>query len=187
MGIDVFALVADWAPTVAAYREAGGSGFYWDYDDQPYFTEHRLPGGKAFLEAGQYYDLLRPHLPERLRQPADAVFGQVLPCAVVYDWTAEDRDDLAADAGLDGSGDVIYAFRPDTAAAVARLPVPWEELAAAAEEHPVPGEHLAPAGTRAGMWQVVDWDSFHWHASAHLAAVTDAVQAGRGLVTMVSI
>lgn len=185
MGVDIYALTTEWAPAVAAYRDAGSLDFYWQTDELPYLDDCSLPGGKAFLEAGYYYDLLRSHLPPQLREPADLAFGLVLPGD--EEWMPADRDDLTADAGTGDGLDIIYAFRPSRAAEVGDIAVPWAELRAIADDHPVPPELVAPPGTRNGMYAVLDWDVFEWHAGTHLNTVAAAAREGRGIITVLSI
>src|SRR5947208_11901772 len=97
MGLNIYCLVTEWDPAVAAYRDAGGLGFYWDAGrvhnvefadldddgappDLPYLEEWRMPGSlRNFAAAAEYYDFLRPHLPESIRVPADEVLSVVLP------------------------------------------------------------------------------------------------------------
>jgi hypothetical protein len=57
MGTDVFALVTDWAPMVAAARADRGLGRYRRAAAPPPFaTERHGAGGFGFLAAGQYLE-----------------------------------------------------------------------------------------------------------------------------------
>ncbi len=183
MGADLYALVTEWAPAVAACRDAGGLDFFWDAEDLPYADEVDLPSGRGYYEAADYYEFVRPHLPAHLREPADAAFRMVVP-GWGWDWLPDDRDDLSADAGVQCDGALIYALRPATAAAVHAIDLPWDELREIGERHPIPDERRAPP--RQHMYMVLDWDDFEWRMRAHLDCVADAATTGRGVIAIVS-
>ena len=182
MGVDIYGLVADWDATVAAAREAGGLDFFWDVDELPYADEFYLPSGRRYYEVADYYGYVRRHLPGRLRAPADAAFGMVCP-GWGEEFLVEDRDDLSADAGVQ-CGDLIYAFRPATARAVAAIEVPWDELRAIGERHPIPDDCTDPP--REYLNTVLDWDDFEWRIRTHLECVADAAATGRGVLAIIS-
>jgi hypothetical protein len=194
VGIDVFALVTEWEPAVGAFREAGGLDFYWDANvarndrytagadsddlpELPYLTEVDVPGGKGFLEPAAYYDQLREHLPPSLRDPADALFGMIVPGDDFYEWISEDRDDIVTDSGVSGGG-MLYSFRPATAAAVAALTVPWDDLAAFAEAHPVHDD---------GLRYFPQWSGVEWVVQAHHRCAQSAAEQGRGVIMVLSV
>ena len=194
MGLDVFALVTQWEPAVAAYR-AAGLGFYWDANvarnerftagdesdalpELPFLTEVALPGGRSsYLCAGEYYDFLRPYLPTSMRAAADATFGLLLP-HLDLDWAPPRRDDLAADAGIEHDGNVLYALRPESVHAVLAGQPPWDDLLAIAAQHPV-----APGPPQS---EYVNDSTFQVTAWQHLATLARAAQDGRGVVTVIS-
>ena len=194
MGLDVFALVTQWEPAVAAYRAAGGLGFYWDANvarnerftagdesdalpELPFLTEVQLPGGRSsYLWAGEYYDFLRPYLPAPMRAAADATFGLLLP-HLDLDWAPPRRDDLAADAGTEPSGNVLYALRPESVRAVLAGQPPWDDLLAMAEQHPFAPEPQP---------EYVNDSTFQVTAGQHLATLARAAEGGHGVVTVIS-
>ncbi|TDP92818.1 hypothetical protein [Labedaea rhizosphaerae] len=194
MGVDVFALVTAWEPAVAAYRAADGLDFYWDANvarnqrflagdesddlpELPFLTEVELPGGRSsYLCAGEYYDFLRPHLPTPMRAAADATFGLLLP-HLGPEWAPPRHDDLAADAGIEPSANVLYALRPESVRDVLAGQPPWEEVLAIAERYPVRPE---PEPNYANE------DTFQLTAWQHLATLASASADGRGVVTVIS-
>jgi hypothetical protein len=177
MGTDVYGLVTDWERVVADCREAGGLDFFWDADmELPYADVVELPGGRARYELSVYYDRLRPHLPARLRDDADTVFGPTIP-DMSYDWQQGKVDDLSADTNVRCGADVMVAMRPATARAFAAIDLPWDDLDAI-------GKRLPDDDSRT---LVPRWDAFHWRMGALLRCVHDAAAAGRGVVVIESI
>jgi hypothetical protein len=138
------------------------------------------------VAAGEYYDeFLRPHLPAGLRGLADDAFGAVLAGSDL-DWLPADRNDLAADAATPPHSDILYAMRPATARAVARLSVPWDELRGIGERHPAPADGFAPLAAsdhRTVSHSFADLENVAW---PHLACVAKAAATSRGIVTIVS-
>lgn len=200
MGLDIFALVTEWKPAVAAYREAGGLDFYWDANvarneryyegnqsdelpELPYLEEWDLPGGRrSFMAAAEYYDFVRPHLPEPIRAPADTAFGMVLPGYGFEDWLPEDRNELMIDASAPGDGALLYAMRPATARKVSEIEIDWASLQKIADEHPYPEDGPQHISDHRNLHA----DTLEWVAQAHLAAVASAAARGRGIIAIIS-
>ena len=199
MGIDVFALVTDWEPTVAAFRRCGGLDFYWnanlrlnegleaarvaggpvlledDPEPLPYAVTRDFPGGRSFLEAGFYYDFFRDHLPPAVREPADAFLHMLHP------EERERTDDLSADAGVPPDAGVLYAMRPATVrTALSRAAaVPWTAMAEIGERTVVP--------EMSGSRYVPDYSVFaDYLVHRQHGWLLEAAAAGRGLVAVLS-
>ena len=193
MGVDVVVLIAEWEPLVDATRQSGGFDFYWDaaraasdalgdrdWSERepalPYTTEYdsadMLLSGRYLFCAYAYYDYLTDHLPEDVMRVADSFFDMV-----VADH-GKHADDLAADAGLDGTPDRMYTMRPATVrTALARADqVPWNKL----EQH---GDQLDPFEYTPYTY---DYGSFHNLVEVHLGFLKEAAEAGRGLVVIAS-
>jgi hypothetical protein len=69
-------------------------------------------------------------------------------------------------------------MRPATAAAIAAIEVPWDELYRIGELHPPPDDH--PDRDYIGV------SGLEWGASGHLSAVADAAARGRGVIGLIT-
>ncbi|MFD1048890.1 hypothetical protein ACFQ1S_26815, partial [Kibdelosporangium lantanae] len=142
----------------------------------PYATEYEsadmLISGRYLFCAYAYYDYLTEHLPDDLLRATDEFFDMV-----VADH-GKAPDDLAADAGLDGTPDRMYTMRPATVrTALARADqVPWDKL----EHH---GDQLDPYDY---AHYTYDYDSFHSLVQVHVQLLKEAAEADRGLVVIAS-
>jgi hypothetical protein len=203
MGTDVFALTTRWEPMVAAFRSAGGLGFYWDANARhneepratwaagersassgppnllPYATESDFWGGRAFVVAGDYYDCLRPHLPVGLRKSADALMRLLYQGVFDPDPRAW-SDDLSVDAGVPRDPDVLYAMRPATVRTALDRDgaLPWADLARVAGRVTI----TEPWGRR----YVPDYTAFESVIQHQRAWLREAAAADRGLVVIIS-
>jgi hypothetical protein len=197
--MDVYALITQWDPMVAAYRDAGGLGFFWDAnlrqieeldaaeaagkpisykdipDRLPYAIERDFGVGRSFMEASRYYYYFAPHLPPAIRDPADAFVDMLYPD------DPADSDDLSADAGAPRDGNVAYAMRPATVrtALDRAAAVPWTAMAEIGERTVVPemadSRYVSDYAMFADcvFYQQRDW-------------LREAAAAGRGLVVILS-
>jgi hypothetical protein len=201
VGTDVFALVTEWEPMVTACRTAKGMDFYWDAVGRqndllwaaqeagtpvdidtlpellPFAVDRALTNGSAFLAAGWYYEFFRPHLPESLREPADAFLGMIYPAACGL---PDSPNDLCVDAGLSEVEDVPYAMRPATVRRALGLAdaVPWDAMRAVGDRTDV----IEMATDR----RVPDYGSFDVAVCQQRDWLGEAAGAGRGLVVIIS-
>jgi hypothetical protein len=190
---DVIALVSEWEPLVDATRRSGGVDFYWDaaraqsealgdrdWSERepalPYTIEYdsadMLLSGRYLFCAYAYYDYLTEALPEDLVQATDPFF------TIVIADHGTCPDDLATDAGLQGTPDRMYTMRPATVrtALTKADQVPWDKL----EQY---GDQLDSYEYNPYTY---DYGSFHMLVQVHLALLKEAAESDRGLVMLAS-
>jgi hypothetical protein len=198
VGVDTYALLVDWEPTVAAYRRCGGMDFPWDAS--PYVATRTLSPGSLILSAWDYYRWLRATLPPELLHPA-ALFLDMLspwdprpmPGEQVTGAHPDDVpvdhipvDDLHADAGYRGLRryrGLAYSMRPETVRQAVRRAdlVRWDDIEVAAElmdlRLPPPPDHRGHMDADLFVSVVI---------GQHRQWLADAAALDRGMVMIVS-
>ncbi|WP_326796628.1 hypothetical protein OG946_15100 [Streptomyces sp. NBC_01808] len=185
MSFDVICLIAEWAPAVAACRASHGTDFYWDAPESPDgsvvlpFAIERWRRGFDFIEAGFYYEILRPQLPGQLRDEADAFLG------CIYDdlgqGCPEPPEDLADDAGIElEEYETHYSMRPAMVRAVLERArsVSWPGIEQAAVRAAMPA--------RTTRYDVRDMEHFRRIVGMQETWLAEAARTGRGLIVMLS-
>jgi hypothetical protein len=185
VSFDVICLIAEWAPAVAACRESRGTDFYWDAPESPDgdvvlpFATERWHRGFDFIEAGFYYEVLRPQLPGRLRDEADAFLGCIY--GDLGQGCPEPPMDLADDVGIECEGyETHCSMRPATVRAVLERArsVSWPGIEQAAMRAAIPA--------RTTRHDVRDMAHFRRIVGMQETWLEEAARTGRGLIVLFS-
>lgn len=186
MGVNIIGLVADWEPTVAAYRETG-TDFYFDLDEDeelPFAEEDYLPGFKRFLNTADFYLKIQAELAASDRERLEPFLRWVSAFDLDGKWRSgtDPADDLRADAGGRADGSVLFAMRPakvlDALALAERLP--WRAIEAACGR-------VDLSDAAGDIWRIEGYGDFEWILTTYIDWMKEAAAAGRGLVVLVSI